>query len=56
MGSGRTELAESIFGLRKMDSGKITLFGKEIHINGGYSAVNAGIGYLPEDRLTQGCS
>ncbi|HIQ82424.1 MAG TPA: sugar ABC transporter ATP-binding protein [Candidatus Pullichristensenella stercorigallinarum] len=54
LGSGRTELAESIFGLRKMDSGKITLFGKEIHINGGYSAVNAGIGYLPEDRLTQG--
>lgn len=54
LGSGRTELAESIFGLRKMDSGKIALFGKEIHINGGYSAVNAGIGYLPEDRLTQG--
>lgn len=54
LGSGRTELAESIFGLRKMDSGKVYLNGKEVHLNGSNSAVNAGIGYLPEDRLTQG--
>lgn len=54
LGSGRTELAESIFGLRKMDSGKVYLFGKEVELNGSNSAVNAGIGYLPEDRLTQG--
>lgn len=54
LGSGRTELAESIFGLRKMDSGKVYLFGEEVDLKGGDSAVNAGIGYLPEDRLTQG--
>lgn len=54
LGSGRTELAESIFGLRKMDSGKLFLFGREVTITGSDSAVNAGIGYLPEDRLTQG--
>lgn len=54
LGSGRTELAESIFGLRKMDSGKIFLFDEEVNLKGGDSAVNAGIGYLPEDRLTQG--
>lgn len=54
LGSGRTELAESIFGLRKMDSGKIYLFGEEVELNGSNSAVRAGIGYLPEDRLTQG--
>lgn len=54
LGSGRTELAEAIFGLRHLDSGKLTLFGEELHLKGGDSAVNAGIGYLPEDRLTQG--
>lgn len=54
LGSGRTELAESIFGLQKPDSGKIFLEGKELCLKGSDSAVNAGIGYLPEDRLTQG--
>ncbi len=54
LGSGRTELAEAIFGLRPLDGGKLTLFGEELHLKGGDSAVNAGIGYLPEDRLTQG--
>ena len=54
LGSGRTELAEAIFGLRKLDGGTVSLFGKKVALNGSDSAVNAGIGYLPEDRLTQG--
>ena len=54
LGSGRTELAEAIFGLRKLDSGSVYLLGKKVTLNGSDSAVNAGIGYLPEDRLTQG--
>lgn len=54
LGSGRTELAESIFGLRRLDGGRMYLFGKEVSIRGSDGAVNAGIGYLPEDRLTQG--
>ena len=54
LGSGRTELAESIFGLQRPDSGKITLMGKELTLHRSADAVNAGIGYLPEDRLTQG--
>ena len=47
-------MAEAIFGLRKLDSGSVYLLGKKVTLNGSDSAVNAGIGYLPEDRLTQG--
>lgn len=54
LGSGRTELAESIFGLIKPDSGKVFLGDSELKLRGSDSAVNAGIGYLPEDRLAQG--
>jgi simple sugar transport system ATP-binding protein len=54
LGSGRTELAESIFGLRKTSSGEILLEGKALKIRESYDAVKKGIGYLPEDRLTQG--
>lgn len=54
LGSGRTELAESMFGLQKMDSGKVFLFDEELDLRGSDKAINAGIGYLPEDRLTQG--
>lgn len=54
LGSGRTELAESMFGLQKMDSGKVFLFDKQVDLRGSDTAINAGIGYLPEDRLTQG--
>lgn len=54
LGSGRTELAEAIFGLRKLDGGNVSLFEKKVSLTGSDSAVNAGIGYLPEDRLTQG--
>lgn len=54
LGSGRTELAETLFGLQKADRGKIILNGEELHLKGSDHGVNAGIGYLPEDRLTQG--
>lgn len=54
LGSGRTELAESMFGLQKPDSGTIFLGEQALRLNGSDSAVNAGIGYLPEDRLAQG--
>jgi len=54
LGSGRTELAESIFGLRKPTEGTVALKGEVLNLTGSDKAVNAGIGYLPEDRLTQG--
>lgn len=54
LGSGRTEIAEALFGVRPAESGSIILGGKEIRIHSIQDAINAGIGYLPEDRLTQG--
>ncbi len=54
LGSGRTELALSIFGLNKPDSGEIYFMGKKVKIRSAQEAVKLGISYLPEDRLIQG--
>ena len=50
MGAGRTEVARLIFGADKLDDGKIYISGKEVKINSPKDAVEAGIGYLSEDR------
>ncbi len=54
IGSGRTELALSLFGLNRPDSGEIILEGKPVSIRSSREAVRLGVGYLPEDRLLQG--
>jgi simple sugar transport system ATP-binding protein len=54
LGSGRTEIAESLFGVKPAESGSIEVGGKVVRIRSIRDAINAGIGYLPEDRLTQG--
>jgi simple sugar transport system ATP-binding protein len=54
IGSGRTELALSLFGLNKPDSGEIILDGKPVSIRSADEAMKLGVGYLPEDRLLQG--
>ncbi|RKX43058.1 MAG: sugar ABC transporter ATP-binding protein [Thermotogae bacterium] len=54
MGSGRTEIARTIFGVDKAESGKIFVKGKEIKITNPNTALSYGIGYLPEDRRKQG--
>ncbi len=54
IGSGRTELALALFGLNPPDEGQILLNGKPVRIRSPEDAVRLGIGYLPEDRLTQG--
>ncbi len=54
LGSGRTELALALFGLEKIESGRIELNGKEVKINSPMAAQKARIGYVPEDRLTEG--
>lgn len=54
IGSGRTELALSLFGLNKPDSGEIILEGKSVEINSAEDAMKLGVGYLPQDRLVQG--
>ena len=54
LGSGRTELALSLFGIDKPSSGEIKKNGKKIKISSPAKAKNLKIGYLPEDRHTEG--
>jgi simple sugar transport system ATP-binding protein len=54
MGSGRTTLAKALFGLVHPDQGQLTLNGKHIPLGDPIAAAAAGIGYVPEDRLTEG--
>lgn len=54
LGSGRTELAMSIFGMNKPDSGTILLHGEKVDIKTNRDAIKNKIAYLPEDRLLQG--
>jgi ribose transport system ATP-binding protein len=50
MGSGRTELARAIIGADPKTEGTIFLNGNEVNIKNPSDAVDAGIGYLSEDR------
>lgn len=54
VGSGRTELAQTIFGIQTTDSGTIELYGKKLSIRSSANAVKEGIAYIPEARQTQG--
>ena len=50
MGAGRTEVARIIFGADPRDSGEILVGGEPVNIRSPHAAVQAGIGYLSEDR------
>ncbi|MBU5255561.1 sugar ABC transporter ATP-binding protein [Tissierella praeacuta] len=54
LGSGRTEIALSLFGLNPPDSGDILIDNKPLKIDSPTTAIKHGIALLPEDRLTQG--
>jgi len=54
IGSGRSEVARSIFGADRRDSGEIEVDGKPLKIRTPRDAVRAGVVMLPEDRKTQG--
>lgn len=54
IGSGRTEIVETLFGLRQPDSGTILIEGKEVEISTPQDAIKHGIALLPEDRMHQG--
>jgi inositol transport system ATP-binding protein len=53
MGSGRTELARSIFGADAFQAGRILIDGHEVAIRSPEDAIRAGIGLVPEDRKQQ---
>jgi rhamnose transport system ATP-binding protein len=54
LGAGRTELAETIFGLTPADSGEVLVRGKPVRIASPAQAIGHGIGYVPEDRRRHG--
>ncbi|MGH0052941.1 MAG: ATP-binding cassette domain-containing protein, partial [Sphaerochaetaceae bacterium] len=53
-GNGQRELAEAINGLRKAESGEIQFFGENIVNKSPYHIIKAGMGYIPEERNTEG--
>lgn len=54
VGAGRTEIAETLFGLREPTAGRIFLEGKETRIASPCDAIDKGISLVPEDRKGQG--
>lgn len=54
VGSGTTESVEAIFGLHRLSSGSVRLFGEESTTKSPVKAVRAGLGYLPADRKREG--
>ncbi|ETX29395.1 sugar ABC transporter ATP-binding protein [Roseivivax isoporae] len=54
VGAGRTEIAETLFGLRTPSAGSIRVNGDEVRIGSPVDAIRHGIGLVPEDRKGQG--
>ena len=54
MGSGRTEILETIFGLRKKMGGRVLLRGEELRAKTPEDAIRAGLALIPEDRRKKG--
>lgn len=54
LGAGRTELASTLFGLTRPDAGRFSLNGRPMVFASNRDAIAAGIGYVPEDRLSLG--
>ncbi|MER2262393.1 MAG: sugar ABC transporter ATP-binding protein [Psychrobacillus sp.] len=54
MGAGRTEVVQSLFGYKKLDSGELILDGKQVKINTPQDAIKLGFGFVTEDRKSEG--
>ena len=54
MGAGRTEIMQAIFGNLSYESGSIEIDGKEVKISNPRQAMEQGIGFITEDRKTEG--
>ncbi|MCX6132545.1 MAG: sugar ABC transporter ATP-binding protein [Ignavibacteriales bacterium] len=54
VGSGRSEVAKTIFGLHRMDSGTIEINGSRVEIRNPEDAIRRGISLVPEDRKGEG--
>lgn len=56
VGSGRSELAELLFGVKKADTGSIKIDGKDVQINSPIDAIMNGMCFITEDRQSTGLS
>jgi len=54
IGAGRTELVRALFGVDRIESGNVILFGKEIDVKSPIDAIKNGIACVPEDRKKEG--
>lgn len=54
IGAGRTEIAETIFGIRRVDAGKVELAGEDITGASNHDLIRRGVAYVPEDRGRHG--
>lgn len=54
IGAGRTEIAHTLFGMTRPDSGGIALHGRPLTMASNRDAIAAGISYVSEDRLALG--
>jgi len=54
VGAGRSEFGQALFGLHPLASGAVTIDGQPARNRSPWQAVQAGLAYLPEDRLVQG--
>ncbi len=54
MGAGRTELAQTLFGVRRMLTGTVAIDGRAVRIRRPADAIRAGIFLIPEDRRLEG--
>ena len=54
IGAGRTELAHTLFGMSRADSGSVRLSGSAVAFASNREAIAAGIAYVSEDRLALG--
>ncbi|MES1254961.1 MAG: sugar ABC transporter ATP-binding protein [Acidobacteriota bacterium] len=54
VGSGRSDVAEAIFGTRRASGGRVFVRAREVQITSPRDAIRLGIGLVPEDRKHQG--
>jgi ABC-type sugar transport system ATPase subunit len=54
VGSGRTEIARTLFGLDQRTSGTVRLYGRSVNFSSPAEAIAAGVGLIPENRKADG--
>ena len=54
LGSGRSELARTIYGADRAQTGTLKIRGKKVEIKHPIDAMNMGMGMLPDDRKAEG--